>query len=563
MKSNYEKSYQPVTAPKSTTLNLQTRAFAPTQSDSSPVNRQSEEALDLAKASSAENLLGKLISNSFNSSSSANPIQRKLQRRFPIQAKLNIGEPNDKYEKEADDTAAKVVQQINSSPQVSVQRNESMESEDEELQMKPVISTIQRNESIEEEDEELQMKSSVQSRENIGGGEASTDLESSIQRARGSGQPLDQNLQSKMGQAMGADFSGVKVHTDSQSDQLNKSIQAKAFTTGQDVFFRQGAYEPNSQVGQELIAHELTHVVQQNGGAVQRSLHQSRTTGILSTSLEDRKIQAKAESKQNSQELSEERQPNQTGLPDTLKSGVESLSGISMDNVNVHYNSSAPAQFGALAYTQGSDIHVAPGQEEHLPHEAWHVVQQAQGRVKPTMQMKDDINVNASEGLEHEADVMGRKATQQSNFLELLTPKLVTKQGVKESPHQFKLPMKDSGPAERTNGSGPKLMQEVTATISRGDRTEIESDIRKLETSIQNRTSDQKGRDKNSIEYGNHQARIELEEKQLTRLRDKLKTLPKPKYEKPKGVVKKEPKPTSSSNMFAALGDMEDSESED
>jgi hypothetical protein len=72
-----------------------------------------------------------------------------------------------------------------------------------------------------------------------------------------------------MGQAMGADFSGVKVHTDSQSDQLNKSIQAKAFTTGQDVFFRQGAYEPSSRGGQELIAHELTHVVQQ-GASVQR-----------------------------------------------------------------------------------------------------------------------------------------------------------------------------------------------------------------------------------------------------------------------------------------------------
>jgi hypothetical protein len=70
---------------------------------------------------------------------------------------------------------------------------------------------------------------------------------------------------------MGADFSGVKVHTDSQSDQLNKSIQAKAFTTGQDVFFRQGAYNPSSKSGQELIAHELTHVIQQNGGAVQRS----------------------------------------------------------------------------------------------------------------------------------------------------------------------------------------------------------------------------------------------------------------------------------------------------
>ena len=81
-----------------------------------------------------------------------------------------------------------------------------------------------------------------------------------------------------------------------------------------------------------------------------------------------------------------------------------------MDDVNVHFNSSQPAQLTALAYTQGSDIHVAPGQERHLPHEAWHVVQQAQGRVKPTMQMKDGVPVNDDEGLEREADVMGAKA---------------------------------------------------------------------------------------------------------------------------------------------------------
>jgi Domain of unknown function (DUF4157) len=101
---------------------------------------------------------------------------------------------------------------------------------------------------------------------------------------------------------------------------------------------------------------------------------------------------------------------NQTGLPDNLKSGVESLSGMSMDSVRVHYNSAQPAQLNALAYAQGSDIHLAPGQEQHLPHEAWHVVQQAQGRVQATMQMKDGVPVNDDTGLEHEADVMGAKA---------------------------------------------------------------------------------------------------------------------------------------------------------
>ena len=102
--------------------------------------------------------------------------------------------------------------------------------------------------------------------------------------------------------------------------------------------------------------------------------------------------------------------PNDTGLPDNLKSGIENLSGMSMDSVRVHYNSSQPAQLNALAYAQGTDIHVAPGQEQHLPHEAWHVVQQAQGRVQPTMQMKEGIPINDDRGLEHEADVMGAKA---------------------------------------------------------------------------------------------------------------------------------------------------------
>ncbi|MGQ3215170.1 eCIS core domain-containing protein [Shinella sp.] len=78
---------------------------------------------------------------------------------------------------------------------------------------------------------------------------------------------------------------------------------------------------------------------------------------------------------------------NNTGLPDNLKSGVESLSGMSLDNVRVHYNSSKPAQLNAHAYAQGSEIHLAPGQERHVPHEAWHVVQQRQGRVKPTLPM--------------------------------------------------------------------------------------------------------------------------------------------------------------------------------
>ncbi|MEH2403436.1 eCIS core domain-containing protein [Nostoc sp.] len=143
-----------------------------------------------------------------------------------------------------------------------------MPEDEEELQMKSLDnSTLQRQQAPEEE--ELQMKPMVQ-RQAKGGMAAAPDIEASINQARGGGQAMAENIRHPMEQAFGADFSGVKVHTDGQSDQLNRSIQARAFTTGQDVFFRQGEYNPGSRGGQELLAHELTHVVQQNGGAVQR-----------------------------------------------------------------------------------------------------------------------------------------------------------------------------------------------------------------------------------------------------------------------------------------------------
>jgi Novel toxin 11/Domain of unknown function (DUF4157) len=103
--------------------------------------------------------------------------------------------------------------------------------------------------------------------------------------------------------------------------------------------------------------------------------------------------------------------PSHTGLPDRLKAGIESLSGMAMDDVRVHHNSSEPAGLQALAYTQGTQIHVAPGQDRHLPHEAWHVVQQAQGRVQPTMPLEHGVAVNDDEVLEQEADVMGQRAS--------------------------------------------------------------------------------------------------------------------------------------------------------
>lgn len=101
----------------------------------------------------------------------------------------------------------------------------------------------------------------------------------------------------------------------------------------------------------------------------------------------------------------------QGGAEQNLMQGVEALSGTDMSGVNVHYNSPAPARVQAHAYAQGSNIHVASGQEKHLPHEAWHVAQQRQGRVQPTTQV-GGMPVNDDASLEKEADTMGAKASQ-------------------------------------------------------------------------------------------------------------------------------------------------------
>jgi hypothetical protein len=188
--------------------------------------------------------------------------------------------------------------------------------------------------------------------------------------------------------------------------QQPKTVQPPTQLVGE----QQGAFvDKRSDVTRGL---QLRQVMDNSPQAAQaRSLQMMLNNSALAS--EARALQAKAGNKNTAQlETQEAQKPNNTGLPDNLKSGIESLSGMGMDHVKVHYNSAQPAQLNAHAYAQGSEIHVAPGQEQHLPHEAWHVVQQAQGRVKPTMQMKAGVAVNDDVGLETEADVMGAKALQ-------------------------------------------------------------------------------------------------------------------------------------------------------
>ncbi|MBN1147061.1 MAG: DUF4157 domain-containing protein, partial [Anaerolineales bacterium] len=154
-----------------------------------------------------------------------------------------------------------------------------------------------------------------------------------------------------------------------------------------------------NQAGQRLLL--------QRQGLEEEALLQGMSETEQRVEAEEEPLQEKSEAGQLEQEPVP--QSNRTGLPDDLKAGAENLSGVSMDQVKVHYNSAQPTQVNALAYTQGADIHVAPGQEQHLPHEAWHVVQQAQGRVKPTAQVHGAA-INDSVALEREAEEMGQKA---------------------------------------------------------------------------------------------------------------------------------------------------------
>lgn len=112
----------------------------------------------------------------------------------------------------------------------------------------------------------VQRAQATQPRIGLKGGEVNGDLQGQINSARGGGQALDANVGAQMGQALGADFSGVRVHTGATADGLNQSLSAKAFTTGSDIFFSHGSYNPGTHSGKQLLAHELTHVVQQGGG---------------------------------------------------------------------------------------------------------------------------------------------------------------------------------------------------------------------------------------------------------------------------------------------------------
>ena len=169
--------------------------------------------------------------------------------------------------------------------------------------------------------------------------------------------------------------------------------------------------------------NELVQNHNSKNSSSQKAIVDNRSTVIQQKKLQN--LQKKASFPKQLQE-----KKNNTGLPNQLKQGMENNTGVALDDVKVHYNSAKPAQVQAHAFAQGNDIHLAPGQEQHLPHELGHVVQQAKGQVSANTTV-DNQAVNDSPYLEREADSLGAQAMQLKSTNSVATIKTKAK-GVKQ-----------------------------------------------------------------------------------------------------------------------------------
>jgi len=232
----------------------------------------------------------------------------KQSRAGFFQAKLSINKPGDQYEQEADSVANAVVNRPAQSKAPLVQQkkistiqrlstpveeeklgtNDARMAKDKEIQEKPIQRMtgdpekekpegIQKIDEPEKEkpegvqkmdepgrEEEDKAGAPVQKKGEAGGTTASPRISSQIENASGKGNPLSPKTQHEMSSSFGLDFSSVRIHNDSEAVSLNKELRAQAFTRGNDIFFNAGKFNPESAEGKLLLAHELTHVVQQN-----------------------------------------------------------------------------------------------------------------------------------------------------------------------------------------------------------------------------------------------------------------------------------------------------------
>jgi len=213
-----------------------------------------------------------------------NRYMQRLVESLNIQAKLTVSQPDDEYEKEAD----RVADAVTSASTSDIQRQVEEEKEEEEVAAKPA-SDIQRQVEEPEEEGEEEVAAKPASEIQYQPFTVSEDLESRINTARSHGHPLSDSTRASLEPQFNRDFSEIKVHTDAEADNLSRQLNARAFTSGNDIFFRSGEYYPDSSEGRQLLAHELTHTIQQGtstriarwGGDVHETLTMSAAYDII------------------------------------------------------------------------------------------------------------------------------------------------------------------------------------------------------------------------------------------------------------------------------------------
>ncbi|HYJ38793.1 MAG TPA: DUF4157 domain-containing protein [Chitinophagaceae bacterium] len=217
--------------------------------------------------------------NSFFIHAAPGSVQTKKDDSF-FQAKLQVNEPGDKFEQEADAVANNVVnspqqnagniqrKKISGIQRLSTSKEAELTGTDEERMR--MDKDIQRKEMPKEEEDEMKMGAAMQRKAEPGAGaSASPQLSSRVEQSAGKGRTIPGKTLSHMQSSFGEDFSNVSIHTDQESIAMNKELGAQAFTHGRDIYFNSGKYNPENTEGKKLLAHELTHVVQQTSSKVE------------------------------------------------------------------------------------------------------------------------------------------------------------------------------------------------------------------------------------------------------------------------------------------------------
>ena len=319
---------------------------------------------------------------------------RRILRSTGVQAKLTIGQPNDKYEQEAD----RVADQVMAMPDPKLQRQPEPEEEEEILQTKPladqITPLIQRQEEPPEEEEET-----AQAKGDGGPTTASSTVESGINSMRGGGQPLPESARAYFEPR----FSQARVHRDARAAQAAQAVNARAFTVGRDVVFGAAEYSPETGEGRRLLAHELTHVVQQSGSDGIRVGQDNEKRGLSPVSgakcraeplvpnhetMQIRRVPANDARENSASPIVNEvlRSPSQP-LDASIRTSFEPRFGRDFSRVRTHTDARAvevSQALGAEAFTYGNHIYFnerrfAPNHIEGkrlLAHELAHVSQQ-------------------------------------------------------------------------------------------------------------------------------------------------------------------------------------------